>query len=38
MNIYDTLFLIIPWSVVFYIMFKDITSEKLDLFKDVNEK
>lgn len=38
MNIYDSLFIILPWAVVFYVMFKDITSEENNLFKDVSKK
>ena len=35
---YDILFLILPWSIVLYIMHKDITKKGIDLFEDVSKK
>ena len=38
MNFYDTLFLILPWAIVFIVMHRSIMSEGLDLFEDVSKK
>ena len=38
MNLYDCLFLIIPWTIVFIVMYRSITSESVDLFEDVSKK
>jgi len=38
MNLYDTLFLIIPWTIVFIVMFKSTFGESFDLFEDVSKK
>jgi hypothetical protein len=35
---YDILFLILPWTAVFYIMWKSITSKSIDLFSDVSKE
>lgn len=37
MNLYDCLFLIIPWTIVFIVMYKSMTSKNLDLFADVSK-
>jgi len=38
MNFYDTLFLIIPWTIVFVVMLKSTFGESTDLFADVSKK
>ena len=38
MNLYDTLFLIIPFSIAFVVMYRSITSKSIDLFADVSKK
>jgi hypothetical protein len=38
MNLYDTLFLIIPWTIVFIVMHRSIMSKGIDLFEDVSKK
>lgn len=35
---YDILFLILPWTAVFYIMWKSIFGKSIDLFEDVSKK
>lgn len=38
MNLYDALFLILPWTIVFIVMHRSITSKSIDLFADVSKK
>lgn len=38
MNFYDTLFLILPWTIVFIVMHRSIMSKGLNLFEDVSKK
>ena len=38
MNLYDTLFLILPWTIVFIVMHRSIMSKGIDLFEDVSKK
>lgn len=38
MNLYDCLFLIIPFSIVFVVMYLSVTSKSIDLFADVSKK
>jgi len=38
MNLYDCLFLIIPWTIVFIVMFRSTFGESTDLFADVSKQ